>query len=84
VLNGFFSHWRHVLSGISGIPQGSILGSLLFIVFINNLADSFTDGAELFLYADDAKLFKLILSDTKVSIPQADILDLKAWLDKWL
>jgi len=35
-------------------------------------------------YADDAKLFKHILNDTDVSILQADILDIQAWLDKWL
>jgi len=53
-VNGFFSYWQQVLSEI---PQGSILGPLLFIIFINDLADRCTNGAELFLYADDSKLF---------------------------
>jgi len=53
-------------------------------MFINDLAYSCTKGAELFWYADDAKWFKRILNDTDVSIIQADILDLQAWLDKFL
>jgi len=44
---------------------------LLFIIFSNDLADSYTDIAELFLYADHAKLFKHILTDTDVRILQA-------------
>jgi len=80
-VNVFFLYWWQVLSGI---PQCFILGPLLFIIFINDLADSCTNGAELFLYADDAKLFKHILSYTDVSVLQADILDIQAWLDKWL
>jgi len=70
-----FSHWRQVLNGIL---QGYFLGPLLFIICINGLADSCTNIAELYLYADNAKLFKHISSDTDVSMLQADILDLQA------
>jgi len=72
----FFSH-------IGGIPQGSILGPLLFIILINDLAELY-QWSRTILYADNAKLFKHILSDTDISILQADILDLQAWLTKWL
>ena len=75
----FFSYWRQVLSGI---PQGSILGPLLFIIFINDLAACCTNGADLFLYADDAKLFRHILNNNDVSLLQKDLLNLQAWTDK--
>lgn len=80
-VNGYFSSWRQVLSGI---PQGSILGPLLFIIFINDLADSCTNGSDLFLYADDAKLFRHIQSKTDADLLQKDLLDLQAWTEKWL
>ena len=45
------------LSGLlqvsSGVPQGSILGTLLFVIFINDISDEISDGTELALYADE-------------------------------
>jgi len=54
-LNGFFSEWNDV---ISGIPQGTILGPILFILYINDLADVCIHFANIYLFADDAKLYK--------------------------
>jgi len=56
-INDFFSFWKEYLSGI---PQGSILGPLLYIglIFVNNLVDICNNASELFLYADDTNLFR--------------------------
>ena len=80
-INGFFPFWREV---ISGIPQGSILGPLLFIIFINDLLEKCNNGSELFLYADDAKLFRHISCDNDIDLLQKDLLDIQSWMNKWL
>jgi len=43
---------------LSGIPQRSVLGPLLFIMYINDLADiCIKDETDIYLYADDAKIY---------------------------
>ena len=80
-INNSTSDWASVYSGI---PQGSILGPLLFIIYINDLIDSCNNGSELYLYADDAKLFKHILNDFDKTILQNDLDNLGHWTEQWL
>ena len=78
-VNGHFSEWAKVTSGI---PQGSVLGPVLFVIYINDLPDSVM--SEIALYADDTKLSKEIQSDSDVIVVQDDLFILQDWSDDWL
>ena len=63
---------------ISGVPQGSVLGPALFIIFINILVDK-SGKSELFLYANDLKIFKEISSEEDAEALQQDLDRLYDW-----
>ena len=52
VLNGQTSEWKDILAGV---PQGSVLGPILFLIYINDLPDGLISNAKLF--ADDTSIF---------------------------
>ncbi len=78
-VRGSFSAWSKVTSGI---PQGSVLGPLLFILYINDLPDTVESLAHIF--ADDTKLHRHIKSESDCWILQEDLDHLQAWSNKWL
>jgi len=78
-VNNQFSSWSNV---ISGIPQGSILGPLLFIIYINDLIDACHNSA-LFLYADDSKMYKYVTEFKHCLALQEDIDNLNQWAGDW-
>ena len=69
LVNGIASGWHDV---ISGVPQGSILGPILFVIYINTLFDV-VQHSDLFLFADDNKLFKIIFNDEDTVLLQKDV-----------
>ena len=79
VVNGHHSNWSEVTSGI---PQGSILGPLLFILYINDLPSEITSNVMLF--ADDTKIFHEIKSIDDQELLQSDINNMFEWSNKWL
>ena len=78
-VNGCFSTWGSVTSGI---PQGSVLGPLLFIIYINDLPNYTKSPA--YLFADDTKLYRKIANKQDETILQKDLDALQTWSDKWL
>ena len=77
-LGKHMSEWKPVTSGI---PQGSVLGPILFVIFINDMPDTIASFKTLF--ADDAKIFKAIESLNDITIIQDDICKLMQWSIKW-
>ena len=75
-----YSEWKQV---ISGIPQGSVLGPTLFVIFINDMPDVVECMIQLF--ADDAKNFTNvnIRDDGGNNKLQSDINNLSEWSTKW-
>jgi hypothetical protein len=66
----------------SGVPQGSVLGPVLFIIYVNDMPESVQ--STLLLYADDAKMYRRIRSTADEAQMQNDIDALQAWATKWL
>ena len=67
---------------ISGIPQGSVLGPLLFVTYINDLPD--TVNSHVNLFADDTTLMKNVTSSDDADALQRDLDELEEWSSKWL
>ena len=80
VVNGEMSDWKEITSGV---PQCSVLGPLLFVLFINDLPNCLRNGSEIFLYADDTKVFRNIKDTDDCRKLQEDLDELKRWTEEW-
>uniref|UniRef100_A0A8C5PPB0 Reverse transcriptase domain-containing protein n=1 Tax=Leptobrachium leishanense TaxID=445787 RepID=A0A8C5PPB0_9ANUR len=78
VINGTFSRWTPV---VSGVPQGSVIGPILFNLFINDLEIGIESHVSVF--ADDTKLGKVIQCEQDVTSLQRDLDILGDWALKW-
>ena len=66
---------------LSGVPQGSILGPLLFILFINDLPD--VTDCDMYLYADDAKIMVPIYNEQDCAKLQQALHAVVSWSKTW-
>jgi len=75
-LNGSEIFWQAVrINGVlssvadivSGVVKGSCLGPVLFLLYVNDLTDIFTDAVTVKLYADDVKIYSSVIVNEKVT-----------------
>ena len=79
VLNGQHSSWTNIQAGV---PQGSILGSLFFLIYINDLSDGLTSNPKLF--ADDTSLFSVVQNiNSKANDLNSNLMKISDWAFQW-
>lgn len=71
-----------LLPVISGVPQGSVLGPLLFIIYINDIPERILHSS-IRMFADDCKLLKCISSFYDHLLLQEDLNSIVRWCDEW-
>lgn len=77
-VNACYSDWEIVTSGV---PQGSVLGPILFVIFINDLPETVQSLCQ--MYADDSKVYSEVENETMKEKLQADLDNLMVWANKW-
>ena len=78
VVDGEISNWKSVFIGI---PQGSVLGPLVFLIHINDLDDNITSNV--LKLADDTKVLRKVNTDGDKQHLQNDLDRLVKWSEKW-
>ena len=71
------SNWKSVLSGV---PQGSVLGLILFLIYINDLEVDIS--SQVLKFADDTKIFRKVTNVTDKQSLQDDLDKLVKWSEK--
>ena len=79
-VRGSYSSWCNVSSGV---PQGSVLGPVLFIIYVNDLPE--VVQSKLWMFADDTKIYRTISSNEDSILLQSDLLhSIMRWCSMWL
>ena len=77
-INNSYSDYADILSGV---PQGSVLGPILFILYINDLPMHANSRSNIF--ADDTKIFHQVESENDADMLQSDLNNLADWYNAW-
>ena len=65
----------------SGVPQGSVLGPVLFLAYVNDITTGVRSSMRLF--ADDSKVYRIIYDENDEKQLQCDLNTLQKWSEKW-
>ena len=66
----------------SGVPQGTVLGPLFFLIYINDISKGLSEGTKIKLFADDSLLYRTIKTSDDSAILQKDLDHLQLWEKK--
>ena len=76
-------HESNKISVESGVPQGTVLGPLYFLIYINDINQNLTPGTKIRLFADDSFLYREIKSENDCKTLQEDLNTLQKWEKTW-
>ena len=68
----------------SGIPQGSVLSQILFVLYINDLPSIFSLKIHIDLFADDTKIYFSYASESERFLLQNNLNLFSQWVNKWI
>ena len=77
-INGVYSGWHLVTSGV---PQGSVLGPVLFLIYINDIDHGLSNW--ILKFADDTKIFGVVTNIEESRVMQDDLNKLLKWSEEW-
>ena len=81
MVNGTPSAWNNVTSGV---PQGTVLGPVLFAMYINDLPEAVGENCLTYMFTDDTKIFKEIVTDEDRKYVQEGLNAFQNWTKLWL
>ena len=80
ITQGATSNWEQVTSSV---VQGSVLGPLCFLIYMNDMEEDISPSSKVSKFADDTKLSHPVPTQDDIKTMQKDIDQLQTWADKW-